>query len=471
MKRYCKIFNKLIITVLFCTVILASKSFAAKYTIARGIDFNTRVKLHIDKSLSSSTPDYTIIGFEQSTKYGEDMIDISEDGDSSVLAYIKDNVLYYVADDDVYLNKDASFMFDKFVNMRYVDLSAMNFKKTTDTSFMFSNCKMLTNLNMDSDDIFKLSSMTGMFYNCESMVNLHIFMLNTRGVNDMSNLFYNCRNLKNIYIDPSIFRTSQVNNFTDTFANCESLKTNFLRKAIDIKASEYKKYAIAGNDDENKEGLFRDFDYDYTFNDTKSDNLKVDISAELTEADANTNKYGTYNKNLVNDARVKSNLNIATDSELYEYYSNAKIKNGRLTLSDSLLSQTLEELPDEFFETVDNAAILLSETTFVDKLVPKRSGSWSEIVPSSDEVQGSEISNEEKPTDTGKGILRPNFTDATYDEESSESVVAETTEKNGTYSQAELNIVLIILAFIFIVAVGTFTYYFRNKKDDGDTWS
>lgn len=467
MKRYIKYINKLMIAVLIWTAILVSKSFAAKYTMARGIDFNTRIKLLIDKNYDSSTPDYSIVGFEQAHRYGEDMVDISEDGDSSVLAYIEDNIIYFVSDDDVYLNEDASYMFDKFVNIRYIDLSTLNLTRTKDTSFMFSNCRMLSNLNMDNDDVMKINAMTGMFYNCESLVNLYMHMLNTKNVSDMSSLFYHCINLKNIIIDPAIFRVNKVTNFTDAFRDCLSLKTNFLRKATDIKETDYKKYAIAGDDDEDKEGLFRDIDYDYTFNDTKSDNNKVDLTLKLTEATNSKNAVGSSNQYLVNDAKKKSVVDIATDSEFLEYYSNAKIKNGRLTLSDKLLSESVKELPDDPFadETVDNAAILLSETTFVDKLIPRRKGTSSDI---------RDIAPSEKVATASNGILRPDFSNMDFDEndkliqESDVVSKADMQDAEVMESEPSVNIAFIIIGFIVVILIGIIAYYFKNKKDGND---
>ena len=311
-----KLYFLLYVLVLYI-VMMTSNAFAAKYTIARGIDFNTRVKILINENNASSTPDYTIKAFLQGDSYHEDAIDISEDGDSSVLAYIENDILYYLSDDDVYLNQDASYMFDKFMGIKRIDLSTINLTKTKDTSFMFSNCKSLVEVNLDNDDILKLNSIKGMFYNCESIVNLYLFMLDTNNVTDMSELFANCINLKNIYIYPDLFKTNKVQNFKNTYQNCKSLKTNLGRPSSRIQESDYKLYSVAGDDEEPIEGLFRNYDYDYDIKDEKSNNFKTSIDKKIIEADANINKIDTRDESLVAKAKEYSKINLDKDSVFY----------------------------------------------------------------------------------------------------------------------------------------------------------
>ena len=87
-----KKFKNLIFITFIFTLFLFNTTFAAKYTIANGKDFNTRIKAHLNKDFTSATPEYTITGFKYSSSLDGTPIDISEDGDSSVLAYIKNNI-------------------------------------------------------------------------------------------------------------------------------------------------------------------------------------------------------------------------------------------------------------------------------------------------------------------------------------------------------------------------------------------
>ena len=85
--------KNIIILSLFFSVMTISYSFASKYTIASGKDFNARIKMYFDKNNTSATADYYITAFKYSSSLDGTPIDISEDGDSSVLAYIKNNII------------------------------------------------------------------------------------------------------------------------------------------------------------------------------------------------------------------------------------------------------------------------------------------------------------------------------------------------------------------------------------------
>lgn len=337
--------KKLLFTISVLILLICSNSFAAKYTIASGKDFNNRIKMHISKNYTSATPDYTLTAFKYSNKIEGTPIDISEDGDSSALAYIKNNILYCVSDDDVYINEDASYMFDKFVNLKQVDLSFLNLKKLNKTKFMFGNCKYLTNIDFDNDTTIYLNELEGMFFDCQSLVDLNIFMFNTKNVRNMNSLFYNCKNLKNIMINPSLWSIKNVTNFDKMYFNCQLLKTNFNKLATSIPESEYKIYTKAGDDD--IEGLLKDYDFDYDDYGKNTGSIKVDkLTDKLITSTENTNTFNNINTNELQNSFYKSEVKISTTSDLYEHHSEAKIdKYGRLKLSDNILSKALKELP------------------------------------------------------------------------------------------------------------------------------
>ena len=375
-----KIKNLILISFTF-SILFISNTFAAKYTIANGKDFNTRIKAHLNKDFTSATPEYTITGFKYSSSLDGTPIDISEDGDSSVLAYIKNNIIYCV------------YMFDKFINLKQVDLSFLNFKKTRNTKFMFGNCKYLKDVDFDNDMTITLNDIEGMFFDCQSIVDLKLYMFNTKNVRNMNSLFFNCKNLKNIYIDPSIWSVKNVTNFNKMYFNCAMLRTNFNTQVTSIDESKYKLYSIAGDDE--TEGIFKDYDFDYDDYGKNTGSFKVDtINATLVTTPDNKNVIENISPSDVLNSLKKSNVNISTTSELYEYHANAKIgKNGKLKLSDWLIAQTVDEIP-----------ILKEETTYVDKLIPakKNKGTTSQFKI---------IVEEESESDSDKvsGLLRPSY--------------------------------------------------------------
>lgn len=448
-----KIKNIILMSFIFVLFLLNS-TFAAKYTIASGKDFNTRIKAHLNKDFTSATPEYTITGFKYSTSLEGSPIDISEDGDSSILAYIKNNIIYCVSDDDVYLNENADYMFDKFINLKQVDLSFMNFKKTRSTKFMFGNCKYLKDIDFDNDITITLDHIEGMFFDCQSIVDLKLYMFNTKNVRNMNSLFFNCKNLKNIYIDTNLWSVKNVTNFNKMYFNCAMLRTNFNNPVTSIDESKYKLFSIAGDDE--TEGIFKDYDFDYDDYGKNTGSFKVDaINATLVTTPDNKNIIENISPSDVINSLDKSYVNISTASELYEYHSEARIgKNGKLKLSDWLIAQTVDGVP-----------ILKEETTFVDKLVPQKKNK-------STTSQFKIIIEEESGTNEANGLLRPSYdnVDTILNEETYSLEVEDAKLDNNKQSNI-IAISLILVAAIFIITIGVFVFYFKNKQSSDEPWS
>lgn len=448
-----KIKNIISISFIFA-LFLFNSTFAAKYTIASGKDFNTRIKAHLNKDFTSATPEYTITGFKYSPALDGSPIDISEDGDSSVLAYIKNNIIYCVSDDDVYLNENADYMFDKFINLKQVDLSFMNFKKTRSTKFMFGNCKYLKDIDFDNDITITLNQIEGMFFDCQSIVDLKLYMFNTKNVRNMNSLFFNCKNLKNIYIDTNLWSVKNVTNFNKMYFNCAMLRTNFNNPVTSIDESKYKLFSIAGDDE--TEGIFKDYDFDYDDYGKNTGSFKVDaINATLVTTPDNKNIIENISPSDVINSLDKSYVNISTTSELYEYHSEARIgKNGKLKLSDWLIAQTVDGVP-----------ILKEETTFVDKLVPQKK-------KKSTTSQFKIIIEEESETNEANGLLRPSYDNVdTILNEETYTLEAEDAKLDNNKQSNIMVISLILVAAIFIITIGVFVFYFKNKQTSDEPWS
>lgn len=451
--------KKIIFLIFIFSLFSSFNTISSPYTIANGKDFNTRIKMHLNKNYSSATPDFTITAFKYSATLDGSPIDISEDGDSSVLAYIKNNIIYCVSDDDVYLNEDASYMFDKFVNLKQVDLSFMNFKKTRNTKFMFGNCKYLKDVNFDNDITINLNNIDGMFFDCQSLVDLQLFMFNTKNVKSMNSLFFNCKNLKNIYIDTSKWSVKNVTNFNKTYFNCAMLRTNFNKPVLQIDESQYKTYSIAGDDD--KEGLLKDYDFDYDDYGKNTGSFKVDLVSEtLVTTPDNKNTIENILSSDVLNSYNKSIVNLSTFSELYQHHSDARIgKNGKMQLSNGLIAQTVDEVP-----------ILKEETTFIDKLVPQRkkkstSSEFKIIIEEETEENFEEV----------KEIQRPNYisteslTDADSTNDQKESIDNVNFDINKQHSY--LTLIIILIVAIFIITIGIFVFYYKNKQNTDEPWS
>lgn len=464
LKTKFNIFLRILIAITIMTIIYCIPIFAAKYTITNGIDFNARIKMAINSTYTSATEEKTISAFKFTDKMPSDqgkLIDISEDGDSSVLAYIDAGTIYYISEEDVSLNADASYMFDKFINLKNVDLSYLNFSKVRKTNYMFSNCRFLTNVDFDNDTILKLDEMEGMFYDCQSLVDLDIFMLDTRNVKNMNSLFFNCKNIKNIIISNDCWNIKKVNSFVNTFNNCFMLKTNFGKRAVDISQNDYKKYAIAGDDD--VEGLLKDVDYEYDDYGKNDGSYAVDnIGISSITADNSINVSTNMSSMFLQNVKSLSEVNIATDSSLIEVFSDVSIKNGKKTFSDRLLSQTVEELP-----TVDGGVpILLDETTHVDVLIPKKKKNASTI----SELESKIVPPEGgilRPVYDGNGYLSENeIADETIKENEKETNFKENKIKNDNNSINIPTIAFVIAGAIILILAGVVLSNIKQKHDN-----
>ncbi len=469
-KRIIKIF-------IFLTLIVTNVSFAfaAKYTMCNGKEFNTRIKMAINEKFNSSTPEYSITGFSFASYVKGKAIDISEDGDESVLAYIDNNIIYCVSDEDVFLNSDISYMFDKFINLKRVDLTFFNFNKIRKANFMFGNCKYLNFIDMDNDTEIKLNEMIGMFFDCQSLIDLNLSMINTKSVKSFNSLFYNCKNLKNIIINPSIFKTNKVNNYDKMYYNCLSLRTNKNLKATDIKEEKYKMYTVPGSD--YREGLLRDYDYDYDELITDNKTLKVDnLKSSLTSSELNINTSKNLNDNDLEKSKSFVNINIASDSSLYSVSSVKRVN------SNSKDKSTFDDVP-----------ILKEETTSVYRLIPKVKSTKSEVVDEENDLyiddtnertvstKSNTIIDNKSTSSEVKGLLRPDYRDIKIEDKNntikSDETAIETYKVDEEVIEFDINKInkfdisnyypiIILCAIIALILVGVVISNIRNNNDD-----
>ena len=260
-------------------------SFAAPYTLCTGKEFNQRVKAFLNGNDPRATIVNTITAFRRGYNPPDDpnyYVDVSEDGDGSVLVYITENdindrfkknktttdynyTLYWYSDSIVNMNPNAAFMFDKFVRIRNIDLSDFVYLKgLTDTRYMFLECRNLKDIKFKKDSggkEFMPSEMQGMFCGCQSLMNVDLTLFDTKMVDNMTELFYKCYNLRNIYVNPARWNVENVILFKRMFSECHMLRTNDGKKAVDIAEDDYGDFAVPGND--KKEGFIKDINYQY----------------------------------------------------------------------------------------------------------------------------------------------------------------------------------------------------------------
>lgn len=278
-RRILNCINIFFVAIVFIVAFTFS-TFASPDTLCNGKEFNQRVKAFLSGNDRAATIENTISSFQRGYNPPDDpayYVDISEDRDGSIIAYIKSNnlsadgtssnyTLYWYSDGIANMNPNAAFMFDKFVRIRNIDLSDFAYLKgLTDTRYMFMECRNLRTIRFKQNSAtreFMPSEMQGMFFSCQSLSNVDLTLFNTKMVDNMDELFYKCYNLKNIYVDTTRWNIENVRSFTRMFSECHSLRTNEGKKAVDIPEDKYEDYAVAGNN--NREGFIKDVNYEYS---------------------------------------------------------------------------------------------------------------------------------------------------------------------------------------------------------------
>ena len=174
-----------------------------------------------------------------------DAWDVSAAGDRSVLAWLENkNILYIAGEGGVRANGNCTSMFEGYENLRII-----RFGKRFDTSGvksmrkMFKDCTKLTEVDVSNFDTSDVGDMGYMFANCRNLIRLEVSGFDTSNVTGMRYMFANCENL--IGLDVSKFNTSKVTDMEYMFLNCKSL-TKLDALEFDTSNVEKMKYMFQG---------------------------------------------------------------------------------------------------------------------------------------------------------------------------------------------------------------------------------
>lgn len=272
-------------------VLTSNITYGTPYTMCNGVEFNARVMSLLSGGDPNANKDTTVTKFEKGDNLPSDpafYVDISEDMDGTVLAYVRNSdpnagtaspkTLYYYSDSQVFMNDNASYMFSGFVNMKIIDLTELSFLNDLhDVRYMFANCRRLKTIRFKKTDTtpLNLTETQGMFFNCQSLSYIDFRFFTTYHVDNMDEMFYRCFNLRNIYVYTERWNVENVRTFRRMFSDCYVLKTNDGRKAVDIPFDDYEKYAVVGND--SVEGLLKDANLDYDDYGAEEDDIAVPL--------------------------------------------------------------------------------------------------------------------------------------------------------------------------------------------------
>ena len=152
-----------------------------------------------------------------------DAVDVSQELDGSVRAWLVGDVLYIAANGTIYAPEDSNGLF----SLDYRFLERIDFDGCFDTgnvtnmSSMFYNCYSLTELDVSGFDTGNVTNMSGMFAFCKNLTELDVSGFDTDNVTRMSYMFAHCESLT--VLDVSGFDTGNVTNMLNMFSGCSGL--------------------------------------------------------------------------------------------------------------------------------------------------------------------------------------------------------------------------------------------------------
>ena len=166
---------------------------------------------------------------------GANAVDLSENGDRSVLGWKEGNTLYLAGNNGITAPEDCSYLFSaegaynneelqwsKLQEITGAELLDMS--NTKDMRWMFYCCSSLKRVDVSKWKIGQVKSLQGTFNRCSSLEDLgetNVKSWNVSQVENMHTLFLYCQKLT--ALDVSGWNTSNVDNMAWMFKGCESL--------------------------------------------------------------------------------------------------------------------------------------------------------------------------------------------------------------------------------------------------------
>ena len=192
-----KIRNKSVIVILLLFMIphMVHASFAYKITFKVSNEIDIKISF-LDKDWKTKvTGDYTKIEFKKTTDFPANAVDVSEELDGSVKAWLENDTVYIGSKYKIFFPIDSGELLSK----------------SDVTSIKFNNI-----------DTFFTESMFELFYNDSALSALDVSKFNTSKVKSMINMFNGVSNVKKL--DLSTFDTSNVTNMSNIFSNMDALE-------------------------------------------------------------------------------------------------------------------------------------------------------------------------------------------------------------------------------------------------------
>ena len=155
-----------------------------------------------DKDFTDLIPDTaTSIIFTDETKpNNEDVIDVDDNGDGGVVAWLEDGGKVMKVSTQKKGQKieisNCMYLFSGKKNLESIDLTMLDTKDATEMDGMFEGCENLKTIDLSPLNTDSVENMSGMFEKCKSLTELDVSYLNTSKVTNMFTMFSECEGLK-----------------------------------------------------------------------------------------------------------------------------------------------------------------------------------------------------------------------------------------------------------------------------------
>lgn len=191
----------------------------------------------------------SIIFTDEEMPADAELIDVDEDGDEGVVAWVENGVMKVstqIEEIEIRFNASSSSMFTTKKNLVNITFDNIDTSNVTAMGYMFVECSSLTSLDLSNFNTSKVTGMTGMFWNCSnlktvisnfdtsnliwvtsfangcsSLQEFNVSNWNTSKVTSINDMFNGCKSLESL--DVSNWDTSKMDGMGYTFFNCSSL--------------------------------------------------------------------------------------------------------------------------------------------------------------------------------------------------------------------------------------------------------
>ena len=217
----------------------SGKLFAHWASVTAKFDIGKNVNVKMKTLAGDTNPTYgsnntSVIEIKKSTFEPDSSIQtaehiVSAEGYTPIYAWFDNGTIYWwTSANKVYLNEDASYMFNSFKGVTNID-TTFDTSLTNNMSWLFSNCTNLPFVDTSNFNTRSVTDMSYMFYYDTSITSLDLSNFDTANVSTMYYTFGNMTSLTDLNISNWDFRKYTANNL---MRNMTGYNAGYLKRLI-----------------------------------------------------------------------------------------------------------------------------------------------------------------------------------------------------------------------------------------------